>query len=91
LIASLDDADPNVRRTVPLSLSFFDNEGKCVPAVMDRLQKGEKDLRWAYIDCLGRMESKAKMAIPLLKQLSRDPDDDVRRHACMALERIEGR
>ena len=89
LIASLDDADPKVRRTALLSLSFIDTEGKSVPTVIDRLRKADANLRYAYIDCLGRMQAKAKDAVPILLRLTRDPDEDVRRYAREALEKID--
>jgi HEAT repeat protein len=89
LLASLDDADPKVRRTVPMSLGFLDKDGKCVPKVLDRLKSGDRKLRYTYIDCLRQIGPKAKEAVPLLVQLTRDPDADVRRYAREALERID--
>jgi len=48
----------------------------------------EKRQRDAAITQLWRLEGKAKIAIPLLEELAKDADEDIRRQALFALERI---
>ena len=80
LIASLNDADPKVRRTVLLSLSFIDTKQRRTRRDRSAPQS-RRELAYAYIGCLGRMQAKAKDAVPIILRLTRDPDEEVRRYA----------
>jgi HEAT repeat protein len=86
IVKSLDDADPNIRRTAAASIAILGNPAGADPLIA-HVADQSTDVRAALTDAL--LKLKAKTALAALKSLANDEDPNVRAHAERAIKRLD--
>lgn len=86
LAAALADADEGVRRKSLEALILLG--AASVPALTEQLTSRQADIRKQAVFALGKIGPSAAPAAAALKSLANDPDEEVRKLAELALQRI---
>jgi HEAT repeat protein len=94
LLAAAKDPDPDVRRVAERAAETVREalgQGKDdVARLVEELRDRDEAVRLKAAKVLGRLGVAAKSAVPALSDATKDPDDDVRRVAKDALDKIHG-
>lgn len=89
----LQDPDEDVRLVATNSIRLIQASGAPsanVQKLIQQLEAADELVRMKAAKELAKLGSAAKDAVPALQKLLRDPDEDVRRVAANAIERIQG-
>lgn len=91
-VAAAIDKDPSVEAAAVLALVRIEPSNKNIIRIMDLLVESPGTLdRLEAIDILADMGPAAKMALPALKKLLKDEDNEVRDVAARAIRKIQGK